>query len=152
MKMISETDSSPVATGHGRLEAEGDRRRLEAVRGTILVVEDDTDAREVLVEALTLWGYLPIAVGSAEEAEFAVRNKSVDGAIVDVFLPGRSGANLMTRLRERFPDALLIGTSALSDAAMSRKCKGVGADIFIGKPMPLQKLAEALQSKHKTWH
>ena len=45
----------------------------------------------------------------------------------------------MARLRERFPQAVLIGVSAMSDAAMARKCKGLGADLFIGKPvMPEQ--------------
>ena len=91
-------------------------------------------------------------IGSAEEAEFAVRNKRMDAAVVDVFLPGRSGATLMSRLREKFPNAVLIGVSAMSDAAMARKCKGLGADLFIGKPVLPEKLAQALQSKHTSWH
>jgi FixJ family two-component response regulator len=76
----------------------------------------------------------------------------MDAAVVDVFLPGRSGVTLMTRLRERFPNAVLIGVSAMSDAGMARKCKGLGADLFIGKPIAPNKLAEALQSKHTSWH
>ena len=62
--------------------------KLEPVRGTVLIVEDDPAHRELLVELLTQWGYEPLPVGSAEEAEFAVRNKRMDAAIVDVFLPG----------------------------------------------------------------
>jgi DNA-binding response OmpR family regulator len=104
------------------------------------------------VELLTQWGYAPLPVGSAEEAEFAVRNKRMDAAIVDVFLPGRSGTNLMARLREKFPQAVLIGVSAMSDASMARKCKGLGADLFIGKPLAPEKLAQALQSRHTSWH
>ncbi len=133
-------------------EAKDDELKLEPVRGTVLVVEDDPSHRELLVEMLTDWGYLPIPVGSAEEAEFAVRNKRMDAAVVDVFLPGRSGVTLMTRLRERFPQSVLIGVSAMSDAAMARKCKGLGADLFIGKPILPDKLADALQSKHTSWH
>jgi DNA-binding NarL/FixJ family response regulator len=81
-----------------------------------------------------------------------VRNKRMDAAIVDVFLPGRSGATLMSRLRERFPQSILIGVSAMSDSSMARKCKGLGADLFIGKPVLPEKLAQALQSKHTSWH
>lgn len=144
-------DDLPIATGHTR-ERRDDDLKLEQVRGAVLVVEDDPASRELLVEMLTQWGYEPLPVGSAEEAEFAVRNKRMDAAIVDVFLPGRSGATLMSRLRERFPHAILIGVSAMSDASMARKCKGLGADLFIGKPVLPEKLAQALQSKHTSWH
>jgi CheY-like chemotaxis protein len=148
------TDDLSLATGSTQESSErrSDDLKLEQVRGSVLVVEDDPSSRELLVELLTQWGYEPLPVGSAEEAEFAVRNKRMDAAIVDVFLPGRSGATLMSRLRERFPQAVLIGVSAMSDAAMARKCKGLGADLFIGKPVMPDKLAKALQSKHTSWH
>ena len=133
-------------------ERRSDDVKDEPDRGAVLVVEDDPTHRELLVEMLSNWGYEPLPVGSAEEAEFAVRNKRMDAAIVDVFLPGRSGATLMSKLRERFPQAVLIGVSAMSDAAMARKCKGLGADLFIGKPVMPEKLAQALQSKHTSWH
>ncbi len=148
------TDELSIATGstQERPERRSDELKLEPVRGAVLVVEDDPATRELLVELLTQWGYEPLPVGSAEEAEFAVRNKRMDAAVVDVFLPGRSGATLMSRLRERFPQAVLIGVSAMSDSAMARKCKGLGADLFIGKPVMPEKLAKALQSKHTSWH
>ena len=141
----------PIATGHARTR-EDDNLKLEQVKGSVLIVEDDPVHRELLVELVSQWGYEALPVGSAEEAEFAVRNKRMDAAIVDVFLPGRSGTALMTRLREKFPQSVLIGVSAMSDASMARKCKGLGADLFIGKPLAPEKLAQALQSQHKSWH
>jgi FixJ family two-component response regulator len=42
--------------------------------------------------------------------------------------------------------------SGLGDAEMARTVKGVGADLFIGKPVSLEALAEALKSTHRTWH
>ncbi|WP_338868101.1 response regulator [Myxococcus stipitatus] len=143
----------PVLEGDAKERTErDDSLKLESVRSSVLIVEDDPAHREILVEMLAGWGYEPMPVGSAEEAEFAVRNKRMDAAIVDVFLPGRSGATLMSRLRERFPQAVLIGVSAMSDSAMARKCKGLGADLFIGKPLNPERLSEALQSKHTSWH
>jgi CheY-like chemotaxis protein len=151
MSIINE--ELPIATGHSRSrKQEDDGLKLEAVKGSVLIVEDDPAHRELLVELVTQWGYEPLPVGSAEEAEFAVRNKRMDAAIVDVFLPGRSGTNLMARLREKFPQSVLIGVSAMSDASMARKCKGLGADLFIGKPLAPEKLAQALQSRHTSWH
>ena len=130
---------------------EDDLRRAE-VRRTVLLVEDDPANREAMIEILQLWGYDVLPVCSAEEAEHAVRRKKPDVALIDVYLPGRSGASLVTRLRDKYPDIVLIGMSGLGDAAMARTVKGVGADLFIGKPVNLDELAQALQSRHTSWH
>lgn len=153
MSLPTTEELLPTLEGDAKERTErDDSLKLEPVRSSVLIVEDDPAHREILVEMLAGWGYEPMPVGSAEEAEFAVRNKRMDAAIVDVFLPGRSGATLMSRLRERFPQAVLIGVSAMSDSAMARKCKGLGADLFIGKPLNPERLSEALQSKHTSWH
>ena len=133
-------------------EQERDRLRKEEVRRTVLLVEDDPANREALEEILQLWGYEVLAVSSAEEAEYAVRRRRPDVALVDVYLPGKSGATLMTRMREKYPDVVLVGMSGLGDAAMARAVKGVGADTFIGKPIELDELAEALKASHTSWH
>ncbi|HYX91029.1 MAG TPA: response regulator [Myxococcaceae bacterium] len=122
------------------------------MRRTVLVVEDDPSNREALTEILQMWGYEVLPVVSAEEAEYAVRRRRPDAALIDVYLPGRSGASLMVKLRDLFPEVVLIGMSGLSDAAMARTLKGVGADLFIGKPIRLEELANALQSPHTSWH
>lgn len=134
-------------------EAEAkDRRALEQVRGAVLVVEDDPANRELLIEMLSMWGYEPVAVGSAEEADWAIRRRPIQAAVVDMFLPGKNGATVVSKLRERFPQATVIGMSALGDASMARRLKGVGADFFITKPVLGDELAEVLQKPHETWH
>lgn len=148
--MSMETAATSESSELARQEGQG--RRQELVQRRILVVEDDPAQRELLVELLAGWGYDSVPVGSAEEAEYAVKRRRVDAAIIDVFLPGRSGAALMTKLRERFPDVLLIGISALGDASMARTCKGVGADLFISKPVVPEDLAQALTARHTSWH
>ncbi|MBX5481582.1 MAG: response regulator [Myxococcaceae bacterium] len=129
-----------------------DELQRQQVRRTVLLVEDDPANRESLGEILQLWGYEVLPVSSAEEAEYAVRRRQPDVALIDVYLPGKSGASLMTRLRDRFPDVVLIGMSGLGDSAMARTVKGVGADIFIGKPIDLDALARALKASHTSWH
>lgn len=135
-----------------REKSRADELRKQQVRRTVLVVEDDPANREALTEILSAWGYEVLPVCSAEEAEFALRRRRPDAALIDVYLPGRSGATLMARLRERFPEVVLIGMSGLGDAVMARTVKGVGADLFIGKPIELEELADALQSPRTSWH
>lgn len=133
-------------------ESAEDRTRVAEAREPVLLVEDDVDSRETLVELLSGWGYEAVPVSSAEEAEYAARRRPFLAAVVDVFLPGRNGASLIARLRERYPNSLLIAMSALGDPAMARHCKVVGADLFIEKPFRAEDLAEALRARHETWH
>lgn len=133
-------------------ESVEDAPAVKVERGTVLLVEDDPANREVLVDLLALWDYDVIPVGSSEEAEYAIRTKTIRAAIVDIFLPGKSGAQLLSKLRERYPDAILIGVSGLSDASMARALKGVGADAFIGKPISAERLAEVLAGPRVHWH
>jgi len=151
---MSELDPTLMETNARATSVQNDpgAPKVQAVRRTVLLVEDDPANREALLEMLSLWGYDVLPVGTAEEAEFAVRKKVPDAAVIDVFLPGKSGASLMSRLRSRFPDAILIGMSALGDAEMSRRCKGLGADVFIEKPVDMGRLSDALQSRHVSWH
>ena len=135
-----------------RTEKENDELKRQEVRRSVLLVEDDPANRESLGEILQLWGYDVLPVGTAEEAEYAVKRRRPDVALIDVYLPGKSGASLMTKLRDRFPDVVLIGMSGLGDAAMARTVKGVGADLFIGKPIELEELAKALKAPHTSWH
>jgi CheY-like chemotaxis protein len=152
--MSPDLEGAPAA-GEGAADEKsaGSRRRVENVRRSVLIVEDDPAQRAMLVELISLWGYRTVAVGSAEEAEAILEQAgALDVAVVDVFLPGESGVQLITRLRERFPESVLIGISAMSTAATARRCKGIGADLFIGKPLEPARLAEALQSQHQSWH
>lgn len=142
-------ESNENVEGHKSPE---DELRKAQARRRVLVVEDDPSNREALTEILQMWGYDVLPVCSAEEAEHAVRRRRADVALVDVYLPGKSGATLVTKLREKFPDMVLIGMSGLGDAAMARTVKGVGADLFIGKPVDLDELADALKSRHTSWH
>ncbi|MEN9799375.1 MAG: hypothetical protein RL653_3071 [Pseudomonadota bacterium] len=116
--------------------------RLQA--RAVLVVDDDPDAREGLGLLVASWGYTPVLAGSAEEAERLAQYYLLEAAVVDVFLPGKSGEQLLGRLRAAFPAAVLVGMSALVDPALERLCEGMGADLFLGKPVSPGDLARAL--------
>lgn len=152
MSMVADLQVAETVNTERREAEERDRTSVATVRGAVLVVEDDPANRELLIEMLALWGYDPVGVGSAEEADWAMRRKPIQAAVVDVFLPGKNGAVVISKLREKFPDATVIGMSALGDAAMARRLKGVGADFFITKPVLSEELAEVLKAPHETWH
>lgn len=124
------------------LERDVPQLRLQA--RAVLVVDDDEDARDALAQMVAAWGYTPVLAGTAEEGERLAQHWLLDAALVDVFLPGKTGEQLLARLRSTFPTAVLVGISALSDPAMERLCRGMGADLFLGKPVEPGQLARAL--------
>ena len=67
----------------------------------VLVAEDDPAIRMLLEAKIRLMGHLVVGVGSGEEALSLLRGKPApDVAVLDVLMPGMSGLELLTRLRE----------------------------------------------------
>lgn len=65
----------------------------------ILVVEDDVSLGENLCEILDLFGYVPVAVRSAEEALVELATSPIDLILTDFRLPSMNGSDLLARLR-----------------------------------------------------
>jgi CheY-like chemotaxis protein len=61
---------------------------------TILVVEDEPDAREALCELLGLLGHAYESTGNAEDALQRLQRRAFDVLLTDLTLPGMSGLDL----------------------------------------------------------
>lgn len=72
--------------------------QLDGVR--ILIVEDDTDSRNVLSMLLERLGAFVEAVSSAREAFDCVTNRRPDVLVSDIGMPDEDGYSLIRRVRE----------------------------------------------------
>ena len=104
----------------------------------VLLVEDDTAARETAVEMLDLLGHWTAGVSSAE----AARDRYLDGAfdvlMCDVGLPGLSGLDLVQSLHAPGV-ALLMVSGGTRPARLPAGCE------WLAKPFGLDDLDVALQ-------
>jgi HAMP domain-containing protein/signal transduction histidine kinase/DNA-binding response OmpR family regulator len=66
---------------------------------SLLVVEDDKTAQQSIVELIGDGDVETIAVGTAEEALSALRNKRFDCVVLDLGLPDMNGFDLMERIK-----------------------------------------------------
>ncbi len=107
----------------------------------ILVVEDNPDAREVLLTILTGKGFAVIAAEDGLQALELFENGEPDLIITDIEMPRLNGIELIMRLREDF-QALSVPIVALSGShiEMLDKAKDVGATQAISKPVGLTSL------------
>ena len=82
--------------------------------GTVLLVEDETVARQLATRALASSGWRVLAAGSAEAALAAAAGRHLSVVVTDMELPGRSGASLVAALRgwpgqENLPALIVSG-------------------------------------------
>jgi len=101
-------------------------------RPLALVVEDSEDQAVILRHLLEREGYDVLIAPDAETAIDAFDGIDPAIAVVDLRLPGISGAECIGRLRERFVDCALIVSSVLdeadypdADAALPKPVTGV---------------------------
>ena len=81
----------------------------------ILIVDDEPLTREMHVEALTLWGYNAVVAQDGVEALRKVAEHSPDLVVSDLRMPRMSGFELLSALRVRYPEILVICVSGVHD-------------------------------------
>lgn len=115
---------------------------------TILIVEDDPSIRELLVISLETNGHRVIEAESAEEAENLIHSSCPDLILLDWMLPGKSGPQLASRLREseRTADVPIIMLTARTDEQDRVTGLDMGADDYIVKPFSPRELVARIKA------
>ena len=115
-------------------------------RGTLLVVDDEPDVREVLAEYFTAHGYAVIGAENAEAAKAVATRESVDLALVDIHMPGEDGLSLARHLRERYAGMAIIMLTSASTVVDRIVGLEIGADDYVVKPFEPRELVARIRS------
>src|ERR1700681_3557340 len=81
-----------------------DARSWKTLMPRVLVVDDQADVRAMICIVLRVNQFEIVEAGSAAVALQAFEDSSFDLAIVDIFLRGTNGFDLIRSMRERVPD------------------------------------------------
>jgi CheY-like chemotaxis protein len=112
---------------------------------SILIIEDNSDARDALRVLLELDGHAVEAAGEGQEALELARTKDPDIALVDIGLPGIDGYEVARRVRAR--DArrpVLIALTGYGQPEDRRRATEAGFDEMLVKPVDPTTLTELL--------
>ena len=117
----------------------------------ILVIDDETDERELICSWLEEAGHIVRSASSGESGLEMFKAMHTDMAIVDIFMPGIGGLRTIRTMREASPDARIIAMSGyLHDTVLSDVVE-VGA-VSIEKPFSpdqlLRRVSESLALVH----
>lgn len=112
-------------------------------RATILAVDDDPQVSRAIVRDLrSRYGsqYRVVRATSGEEAlgtlaELTLRDRPVALLVSDQRMPGMTGIELMSRVRETSPDTRLLLLTAYADTDVAiRAINDIGLDYYMFKP------------------
>ncbi len=115
----------------------------------VLIVDDNTTNRRVLVRYAIRWGMLPQAVASAQEALDLIRHgHAFDIAILDMSMPGMDGMQLAHAIR-KMRDAQALPLVMLSSLGQRQKRTDEDGKLFaayLHKPIKLSQLFDVVMT------
>jgi two-component system response regulator MprA len=113
----------------------------------ILVVDDERAVRESLRRALELEGYeIELAADGEEAIARLEREAPVDGAILDVLMPGIDGLEVCRRLRANGNRVPVLMLTARAEVDSRVAGLDAGADDYLPKPFALAELLARLRA------
>lgn len=111
----------------------------------VWLVDDDASIRWVLERALRQGGMSPTAFEDAEAALSALRSDRPDVLITDIRMPGASGLELLTEIRDAHPQLPVIVMTAHSDLDSAVAAYQGGAFEYLPKPFDIDQAVDLVR-------
>src|SRR3990172_3856298 len=116
------------------------------MRFKILVIDDEPILRDSLRVALETSGYDVLTARTGEEGLDLSQRENPDLVLLDHWLPGMNGDEVLRRIKEMNPDIPVIVMTAQGSIELAVNAMKMGAFDFLIKPFELDQI-EALVKK-----
>jgi signal transduction histidine kinase/CheY-like chemotaxis protein len=114
---------------------------------SIVIVEDNDDARDMLQQVLTMQGHVVSESASGEAGVALVLEMQPDLAIVDIGLPDIDGYEVARRVRTQSKRRVaLIALTGYGQPEDVRRAEAAGFDVHLVKPVTVDRLDDAIAS------
>ncbi|MHC1752893.1 sensor histidine kinase [Humidesulfovibrio sp.] len=110
----------------------------------VLLVDDERDFADLLAERLQARGFQVRTAYDGEEALRLAAEHELDVAVLDVNMPGLDGLGVLRELKKRKPQAEALMLTGQRDLATAIQGMKLGATDYLVKPVPIEKLVEAI--------
>ena len=115
----------------------------------ILVVDDQAEVRAMISIVLRLHRFEIVEAANAAAALEAFEGTSFDAAIVDIFLEGTNGCDLITMMRERASDLAVVAISGMTTLDFVSQWPDLADVICLQKPVRPNELMLAIEAARK---
>jgi len=123
----------------------------EKISTKVLIVDDDTNLRELLAEAVRDWGYDVYIAESGEEAIALMGQRNFSAVICDLKMSGIGGLRLLEVIKAHKKNVNVIVMTGYATIDTAVKVIEAGAYDYLTKPFQLDELKALLKkSSDKT--
>lgn len=113
--------------------------------GSILIVDDEPQIRSMVSQYLTKRGYRVRVAPDGPTALAMVTTELPRFVILDMYMPGMNGLELLRELRARKYEGGVLGLTGSQEEHMLQGVLDLGAVDVMGKPVELERLELAVQ-------
>jgi adenylate cyclase len=135
-------------SGPDLVEFEAPAEAQSPKEGTILVVDDQEENRELLCRRLSRLGYSVQLADSGQHALESIAANPADLILLDILMPGLDGIEVLHRLkadpRTQHIPVIMLSSADQIDTVV--RCIHLGADDFLPKPFNATLLMARIQS------
>ncbi len=114
----------------------------------ILIVDDDSMVRKMLVNVFQKEDYSTFEASDGKSALRIYRDENIDVILTDIVMPDMEGIETIRELRKINPDAKIIafsGGGSLSPDGYLKIAASMGASYTFRKPFDINELKEAVR-------
>ena len=115
----------------------------------ILVVDDQAEVRAMISIVLRLHRFEIVEAANAAAALEAFEGTSFDAAIVDIFLEGTNGCDLISMMRERASGLAVVAISGMTTLDFVSQWPDLADVICLQKPFRPNELMRAIEEARK---
>lgn len=112
----------------------------------VLTIEDDAAIRRGIVDALTFAGYDVIEAANGNDGCKAAVSREYDLLLLDMVLPGKSGLDILSEVRNARPTLPVIILSARGEERDRVTGLKLGADDYVVKPFSVDELLARVEA------
>lgn len=116
----------------------------------ILVIDDQSDVRAMIGIVLRINHFDIVEAASGEAALKAFEDFRFDLAIVDIFLQGTCGFDIIGTMRERVPNLPIVAISGMTRLDFVSESPGLSDVICLQKPFRPNELVRAIKAAQRT--
>jgi DNA-binding NtrC family response regulator len=126
-----------------------------AIRGTILVADDEPLARQSIAETLQEAGYQVYEAADGTTVLQLLDEVEVDLVLCDLKMPGADGLEVLKKVREAYPQTMVMLMTAYASVETVVEALRLGAQDYLLKPLllddVLHKVRRLLEHRQQAW-
>lgn len=125
--------------------------KQHARKFSVLLIDDDRPFLKTMKKLLCEETYHIQTASNAEEALDIFSNSIINFSLIDLYLPGMNGLELLREIRCKYPECMSIMLTGVGGVADSVKAIKSGAIDFLQKPVEQETIRQKVKQLYKIW-